>query len=243
MTSKSRKSAFTLIELLVVIAIIAILAAILFPVFARARAQARKITCVSNIKQIGLGTLMYVQDYDETFMPRYGSASSGAAIWAVLIQPYVKNKQIVGCTEMTPEIQQTWKGSYGWVGYGMNVYMWKNVGTPMAILADIPYPSQTLMQADSTFDDIYGRARRRTRVAWANTLAGSPYNLPCDQVRTRHGAASGLDLVGGGSSVGYADGHAKYQTASAIFYTVGIVPTAVSRPTPCFTKEHGTWSA
>src|ERR671930_549723 len=66
---RSRKG-FTLIELLVVIAIIAILAAILFPVFARARAQARKVTGISNLKQIGLGTLMYAQDYDER-LPHY----------------------------------------------------------------------------------------------------------------------------------------------------------------------------
>ncbi len=62
-----RKSGFTLIELLVVIAIIAILAAILFPVFAQAREQARKTTCLSNLKQLGLGLFMYAQDYDETF--------------------------------------------------------------------------------------------------------------------------------------------------------------------------------
>src|SRR6266536_4639298 len=61
-----RRSGFTLIELLVVIAIIAILAALLFPVFARAREQARKTTCLSNLKQIGAGMLMYAQDYDET---------------------------------------------------------------------------------------------------------------------------------------------------------------------------------
>ncbi len=62
----TRKSAFTLIELLVVIAIIAILAAILFPVFARVRENARKTSCLSNLKQIGLGMMQYVQDYDET---------------------------------------------------------------------------------------------------------------------------------------------------------------------------------
>lgn len=63
----SKRRGFTLIELLVVIAIIAILAAILFPVFARAREQARKTTCTSNLKQIGTSLLMYVQDYDETY--------------------------------------------------------------------------------------------------------------------------------------------------------------------------------
>src|SRR5262249_50119335 len=64
---ESRRSAFTLIELLVVIAIIAILAAILFPVFAQARERARMSACISNMRQIGSGLMMYVQDYDETF--------------------------------------------------------------------------------------------------------------------------------------------------------------------------------
>src|SRR2546428_11131003 len=66
-SQRSIRSGFTLIELLVVIAIIAILAAILFPVFARAREQARKTTCASNMKQIATATLLYMQDYDELF--------------------------------------------------------------------------------------------------------------------------------------------------------------------------------
>src|SRR5438552_9807604 len=67
MSARSTKRGFTLIELLVVIAIIAILAAILFPVFAQARHAARKSVGLSNLKQLGLGTMMYVQDYDERF--------------------------------------------------------------------------------------------------------------------------------------------------------------------------------
>src|SRR5207302_5942836 len=66
-TRRSSRTAFTLIELLVVIAIIAILAAILFPVFAQAREKARQANCLSNFKQIGLGVMMYVQDWDETY--------------------------------------------------------------------------------------------------------------------------------------------------------------------------------
>ncbi len=87
-----RSSGFTLIELLVVIAIIAILAAILFPVFAQAREQARKTSCLSNVKQIGTGTTMYVQDFDEMFPIAWG----GAGTWVEQVQPYIKNGQPKG---------------------------------------------------------------------------------------------------------------------------------------------------
>jgi prepilin-type N-terminal cleavage/methylation domain-containing protein len=87
------RRAFTLIELLVVIAIIAILAAILFPVFARAREQARQATGLSNLKQQALAMLMYVQDYDEKFCPTlgWGSETLGLIQWQTAIEPYVKN--------------------------------------------------------------------------------------------------------------------------------------------------------
>ncbi|RYX80172.1 DUF1559 domain-containing protein [bacterium] len=87
------KNAFTLIELLVVIAIIAILAAILFPAFARARDNARRASCQSNLKQIGLGIMQYTQDYDERMI----SGQSGGVLWKELLQPYVKSKQIFAC--------------------------------------------------------------------------------------------------------------------------------------------------
>ena len=82
---------FTLIELLVVIAIIAILASILFPVFARARENARRTSCSSNLKQIGLGILQYVQDYDELYPRRtIGPGGGNGATWANITQPYLK---------------------------------------------------------------------------------------------------------------------------------------------------------
>src|SRR4028119_299121 len=83
---------FTLIELLVVIGIIAILAAILFPVFARARENARRSSCQSNLKQIGLGMLQYAQDYDEKFMPfRDPNNANSPFVWPNIIQPYTKS--------------------------------------------------------------------------------------------------------------------------------------------------------
>lgn len=141
-----RREGFTLIELLVVIAIIAILAAILFPVFARARAAARKTTGISNLKQIGLGTLMYVQDYDERFPyynwgchscnesgnagggctelpgpmsgtdPRFGAYSAGA--WYNSVQPYIKNTGIF----QDPSDKRQWQPGYC-INFPQSVYV------------------------------------------------------------------------------------------------------------------------
>ena len=91
----SSKRGFTLIELLVVIAIIAILAAILFPVFGRARENARRSSCQSNLKQIGLGVLQYVQDYDEKYPSRY--MANEIMSWRRNIYPYVKSTQVFAC--------------------------------------------------------------------------------------------------------------------------------------------------
>jgi len=91
----STQKGFTLIELLVVIAIIAILAAILFPVFAKVREKARQISCLSNMKQLGLGLIQYNQDYDEKFT---GSDNYGQG-WAEDIYPYVKSKNVFVCPD------------------------------------------------------------------------------------------------------------------------------------------------
>ena len=89
-----KRRGFTLIELLVVIAFIAILAAILFPVFAKAREQARKTTCLSNLKEIGLASLMYVQDYDEK-TPCMGFGRE----WWTNLYPYTKSLEVFYCPD------------------------------------------------------------------------------------------------------------------------------------------------
>ena len=103
-----KKKGFTLIELLVVIAIIAILASILFPVFARARENARRSSCQSNLKQIGLGMLQYTQDFDEKLPLVYvGQIDRGPGdtypgyTWHDQIYPYVKSEQVFNCPSMT----------------------------------------------------------------------------------------------------------------------------------------------
>src|SRR5689334_752254 len=126
MNTKYRRG-FTLIELLVVIAIIAILASILFPVFARARAQARKTSCLSNMRQIGTALAMYIQDYDETHAPaqwhsEYGGNCSptffGFGRIGGLLQPYVKNRQIFICPE------DTWVADNTGISMGYNGSPW-----------------------------------------------------------------------------------------------------------------------
>ena len=94
------RQGFTLIELLVVIAIIAILAAILFPVFARAREKARQTSCLSNLRQIGTATMMYNQDYDEKYPPQFGWDAS--LDWPIPMVPYVKNAQLFACPSAVP---------------------------------------------------------------------------------------------------------------------------------------------
>ena len=84
----NRKTGFTLIELLVVIAIIAILAAILFPVFARAREKARQASCTSNVKQLGLAWMMYVQDNDEVFPPNNTTTASPTTQWHLVLTAF-----------------------------------------------------------------------------------------------------------------------------------------------------------
>src|SRR5437773_130435 len=111
-----RNRGFTLIELLVVIAIIAILAAILFPVFAQAREKARQSVCLSNCKQMGLGIMLYMQDYDDAYPIGGRDSVQKPDRWYEFIAPYTKNKGVYVCPSR-PDYKQV---NYGVGGYGIN---------------------------------------------------------------------------------------------------------------------------
>ena len=149
--ARRERSAFTLIELLVVIAIIAILAAILFPVFAKAREKARQSTCASNLKQIGLAAQQYVQDYDETY-PWYVNGSSwtswaaGSAYWGRFLEPYCKNQQMFAC----PSAAQGYISNPH--AYGLSGYIDGGGTGPGIALASITSPADKIYAHDSYED-------------------------------------------------------------------------------------------
>jgi prepilin-type N-terminal cleavage/methylation domain-containing protein/prepilin-type processing-associated H-X9-DG protein len=197
---------FTLIELLVVIAIIAILAAILFPVFARAREKARQASCASNLKQIGLGFQMYIQDYDEKMF----GARLPVEGWTGAIMPYVKNQQIFGCPSWNGELASIPRGSAcggcgGWTSVLWGGYTYANqsdTGGCMSWAASVKigaYPEPTSVQL--CYD---GTCPHGTPVAPLPTAVGNWHvdiPAPYNSTNGRHN---------GGANFVYLDGHAKW---------------------------------
>ena len=170
-TIGARRKGFTLIELLVVIAIIAILAAILFPAFAKAREAARRASCSSNLKQIGLAFMQYSQEFDENIVPLYrkdGDAPDGFYSWHGIIYPYVKSAQLFACPSNTrndtafsnatyaTDNVTVIKQSYGAFGDSKSAMGTGIENDPLndiyVTLAQLQSPSSTILATDSNFD-------------------------------------------------------------------------------------------
>lgn len=182
----SARAGFTLIELLVVIAIIAILAAILLPVFARARENARKATCQSNEKQLANALLMYSQDYDERLPAGY--TSPPARDWATDTAPYLKNTQVFVCPSKSNQSR----------GYGYNTWLASNPGRS---LAEIQEPARTCLfneiaqAVDRSWPWGYGTDTRFEPDA--RHLDGMNMGFADGHVKWLHGTSAGLRTTSG----------------------------------------------
>jgi prepilin-type N-terminal cleavage/methylation domain-containing protein/prepilin-type processing-associated H-X9-DG protein len=213
--TRNKRSGFTLVELLVVIAIIAILAAILFPVFGRARAKARQASCQSNLKQIGLAMMQYSQDYDErtvpllyVVLPKYnywwGSFTTGDTAYDMnggLLNPYMKNGQILDC----PDAANVPVGATAQpLAYGMN-FMTLGTGNMGISLASVSRPAETVAFADGARANATLTPSEMQRFTQVTPLGQSRKN---GQYPTVHGRHNGF------SNVLWLDGHVKAMKVS-----------------------------
>jgi len=218
-----RKQAITLIELLVVIAIIAILASILFPVFARARENARRTSCMSNLKQIGLGMMMYSQDYDERYPFVEGVKNAESTKWFNIVQPYVKSKQVLRCPSYRNSMSE---GSDTYAGYGMNDRFTGVVGSATNIygkaisMAALSAPASIYMLLDSGEHRIRVDSEHNGTVAYGYYIPGEGdvrglARSDCSGYdELRDDCMSGRHLEG--VNIAFADGHVKWQTSKTV---------------------------
>ena len=210
-------SGFTLIELLVVIAIIAILAAILFPVFAQAREKARQSACLSNEKQITLGILQYIQDYDEGFplsvVNRLANPPAGAIIgWADASQPYIKNLQVFQCPSepSAPNLDPT---KPGYTDYYIN----KNASDGDQTLPLSQQPAYTILigeggqfKGDAPLANQTARFRSNGCNGAGDTTTLDPQQPVCPRTGLAYNLGGGGVRHTGGANFTYLDGHAKW---------------------------------
>lgn len=205
-----RFRAFTLIELLVVIAIIALLAAILFPVFSRAREQARKTSCANNLKQLGLGMAQYAQDFDENTVPiRIGGAGSSGFVWTEALYTYVKNRQVFIC----PSTSGVTKSSYT---YNFNV---GTNGGGLKNLSEIQLVSKSPMLCEARTRDASNAIRNQDSYIFLIPSGTSPkfadlgrfLDLPGGTGHSDGDQANPIgDRHSDGSNYLFVDGHVKW---------------------------------
>jgi prepilin-type N-terminal cleavage/methylation domain-containing protein/prepilin-type processing-associated H-X9-DG protein len=235
MRSRQRVAAFTLIELLVVIAIITILAAILFPVFARARENARRAGCQSNLKQIALGIFQYTQDYDEklpVLMVNDSPSPTAPFGWADALQPYLKSTQIFQCPSekhatpvgtAAPFIGLPNPEARGYTDYFMNNEAFQNDGRGLGrSIAQFSYPAQTVLLGDTGYGaggvetsarySINGRTESNGGSHCATTETAGTLAVIYYYDDSRH-----LE----GTNFAFIDGHVKWQKDGAMYSTTG----------------------
>jgi prepilin-type N-terminal cleavage/methylation domain-containing protein/prepilin-type processing-associated H-X9-DG protein len=224
---KVHQKGFTLIELLVVIAIIALLAAILFPVFARARENARRTACISNLKQISLGYMQYTQDYDERFPANFSALSGGKRIYYfAAVDPYIKSKQVWVCPSESIQggiLAEAATGNFTTsdsIHYYYNFRIGGNSGIiPLALksLAEFDTPSDVFLLWDMEAQTAASGATAN-RDLYASDFRGSSVVPSRDAVRP--GLQGGIGRHLEGENYAYVDGHVKWHARKSVEFTV-----------------------
>ncbi len=255
---KTAKGGFTLIELLVVIAIIAILAAILFPVFGRARENARRSSCQSNLKQIGLGILQYTQDYDERF-PQTVQDPGQYQGWVQLVTPYIKSYQLFQCSS-EPTTGATFTDStHGYYeGYvppsGINTrnqtdYFYNKFAGAAAggyatgsTITQVNNPAVSILSGDADpntsdsgmqgFSDMprYHAAGEQGDLCAGILGAASQTSGNCSDRAALHRRTAAIRHLEGANYL-FADGHVKFQKPSQLYGSLTPFSTSGGSPT------------
>jgi len=228
MPRTTKSSGFTLIELLVVIAIIAILAAILFPVFARARENARRTSCLSNLKQMGLAVMQYIQDYDEkypyalTVIPTDANTPGGVWFtnrwaWNQVLYPYHKSIQVNVCPN--GDARYSRNPLQGHYGANLSLMPDGQGTTPPVAMSQVQASANTYMLMDAGVYSMAAWAQAVTATSTSNQYlpgAGDVGTTVCSAADSYQNSDCQKGRHFGGVNMAFADGHAKWLRSSVV---------------------------